>query len=739
MKQRGDTRNVELQGVESVSNFSIKTAAKAFRILSDGLYTNKVQAVLRELGCNARDAQVENGNGDEPFSVKLPNRLDPEFRVRDYGTGLSREAVQSLYTTYFESTKSDSNDYVGAMGLGSKSPFSYTDSFTVTSWFDGERHDFVCFIGADGAPSVTHAATVESDEPTGLEIKFSCKPSDFASFTEEAKRVFSWFEVKPKITGGGIDPEMLEIDVLDDGDRWLAVKNNGLRGQFAARMGGVVYPIDIHEISRFSRNSAEPMPEVFDTVTDQERFVNFCDSLRNYGSDRILVLEFDLGDVDVAASREALSMDETTKRNTVARAQIAMREIGDRLEDYINLARSPASYLMLKAAVQDSLGYGQSEEFPELGALRCVSHSVDWTYQGYIPDRFTRRRRNDPGKFFDHGQWGSGCYGMGNNMRWNRITGVLNTWSSSKLKIFYDDTELSVNSAKKRVKAQLTDDIATGKTKRYGAQYIYAPDKSYLREYFGGAEGIPISSIDPSLGVSTNVATVIPPECLYRMSVADAESVHPYSLDRDSWDPVDVDLFAPKSPVMAVRIAAWKPRDGKLSLKQLGKACRLMGIKYIYAYTHRFAKRAESDNRFKDLSAAVEQWIKDEFDINDVKQEKTAGIVSDWLSDRNIPAQVGREGLLPQTVGKMREYRVKPSSSRRVRVDLAGSLDLYDKTVDFVEKVNAELEDAMDKDLAEYGPVTREFIREPMTARRARIEWDQIIAQAKMEQELRAR
>src|SRR5208282_3082230 len=95
--------------------------------------------------CNAWDAHVMAGKGDLSFEIHLPTDFEPVFRITDYGTGLSHEDVMNLYCTYFATNKNDSNDVVGAMGLGSESPFCYTQSqddsqgFTVVSRFQGVK------------------------------------------------------------------------------------------------------------------------------------------------------------------------------------------------------------------------------------------------------------------------------------------------------------------------------------------------------------------------------------------------------------------------------------------------------------------------------------------------------------------------------------------------------------------------------------------------------------------------
>ena len=124
---------IESAGAKSSSRFSIEASQQAFAVLSSTIYEDKIKAPIRELSTNAYDAHVEAGCPDKPFEVHLPNAIDPEFRVRDYGVSMSHEDVMSLYTTYFGSNKRNSNSLNGCLGLGSKSPFAYTNQFWVTA------------------------------------------------------------------------------------------------------------------------------------------------------------------------------------------------------------------------------------------------------------------------------------------------------------------------------------------------------------------------------------------------------------------------------------------------------------------------------------------------------------------------------------------------------------------------------------------------------------------------------
>lgn len=173
--------NCNIQG----NTFSIKASPIAFDILSSKLYSNPTLAVVRELLTNAYDSQLAASNPDKAITVMFPTPLDNEFSIRDFGTGLSKEDVMTLYTTFFGSTKSDSNDFTGGFGLGSKTPFAYTSSFTVTSFFNGTKYVFLA-TKKDGYPSILPIGEEPTDEPNGLFIRIPVNRDMPNRFYEEA-------------------------------------------------------------------------------------------------------------------------------------------------------------------------------------------------------------------------------------------------------------------------------------------------------------------------------------------------------------------------------------------------------------------------------------------------------------------------------------------------------------------------------------------------------------------------
>lgn len=265
--------------------FTINATGKAFRTLIDGLYSNKVRAVIRELCSNAQDSHIEAGQ-DRPFTVAIPTNLDPTFRVRDYGTSLSHDDVMGLYTSLFSSTRDDTNEATGMLGLGSKSPFAYTDSFCVTAYMDGVKRLYLAHLGQDGVPSLTHVSSDPCDEPQGLEVSFAVKRGDHYSFQDEMQYVAMGYTTLPEVLG-------MQIHIPEArmrGENWAIFPSDfraGLHGRTFVRQGSVLYPCDME---------FPDVPYPWVTVT-----------------------EIPIGTAEVAASREALAYDERTR--------LAIREI----------------------------------------------------------------------------------------------------------------------------------------------------------------------------------------------------------------------------------------------------------------------------------------------------------------------------------------------------------------------------------------------------------------------------
>jgi DNA topoisomerase VI subunit B len=86
-------------------------------ILRNKMYSDPIGSVVREITSNALDSHVVAGKADIPIRIELPTILCSEYRVIDYGLGMSPETVNEVFRNYGASTKRGSNDQIGGFGL----------------------------------------------------------------------------------------------------------------------------------------------------------------------------------------------------------------------------------------------------------------------------------------------------------------------------------------------------------------------------------------------------------------------------------------------------------------------------------------------------------------------------------------------------------------------------------------------------------------------------------------------
>lgn len=169
---------------------SISLNPVILHILSRDLYQNHIESPFREILINAVDAHTEAGV-TRPVDIHLPTMWDETFFIRDYGSGLSHERFMEIYLDYGNSDRRDSNEVHGGLGLGTKSPLAYTNSFTVTSWHGGHERMYMVYYNEDNIPCVDLVSDTDSkDVNTGLKVQFTAtNPQDWSQFHKAAKEV----------------------------------------------------------------------------------------------------------------------------------------------------------------------------------------------------------------------------------------------------------------------------------------------------------------------------------------------------------------------------------------------------------------------------------------------------------------------------------------------------------------------------------------------------------------------
>lgn len=88
------------------------------------LYADRRLAVAREYVSNAVDATRAAGGAD-PVEVTTPTLIEPSLIVTDRGTGMSLAEVEATFLAFAASSKRDSNEMVGGLGVGAKSAWTW--------------------------------------------------------------------------------------------------------------------------------------------------------------------------------------------------------------------------------------------------------------------------------------------------------------------------------------------------------------------------------------------------------------------------------------------------------------------------------------------------------------------------------------------------------------------------------------------------------------------------------------
>jgi hypothetical protein len=230
--------------------------------------------------------------------------------------------MESLYTTYGASNKNDSNDFVGCLGLGSKSPFAYTKSFTTSSYYDGQKYTYIAAIDDNGVPTLNLFNVSDTDEPNGLEISFAVKQYDFTEFSQKAIRIFHYFKMKPIIEGGVIpslkDHAYSNKNIIISGDGWrvcrLANDSEHYPSTFqyidsgiVALMGNIAYPVVASQLVGEQKADQPEHIAKWNRAfgkADIDSWKSFVTEILN--QNLYLELDFGIGELEMDVSREGL-------------------------------------------------------------------------------------------------------------------------------------------------------------------------------------------------------------------------------------------------------------------------------------------------------------------------------------------------------------------------------------------------------------------------------------------------
>ncbi len=367
---------LETSGELEEQFFGVQDQGMLFDILRKKMYSNPILAICREISCNARDAHREVGKQEVPIHIHLPNHLEPYYKIKDFGPGISPDRMSNVFIKYTASTKRTDNIQTGGFGLGAKTPFSYSDTFSIITVVDGIKYNYNCFIDETKVGKLMLASETPTKEPNGTEIiipVLNKNWNEFKSWTEQACR--HW-DVRPIIKGDEITWD--KVDPLLEGKGWAIVKSKDYYNRSVKLViDGIEYPLDLDALRKYADGA-------------------LIDSAK--GS---LVMYFGVGELSLSASREQVYLDEKTQKLICARLtqiQSDVRHIvTDKLDKIENLWLANIYYNKELKSAFNSLDF--------LGTLSWKGIDLSTRYPstgcptfGFVKGKYSRKYGTDPNK-----------------------------------------------------------------------------------------------------------------------------------------------------------------------------------------------------------------------------------------------------------------------------------------------------------------------------------------------------
>ena len=266
MKIEQTTKNAAVMNTASdTMGVDASKQEKLLFMLSDKLYANKFNSIIRELASNARDSHDEAGN-PEPFVITAPTPAEPALSIEDFGMGLDYETAKRTILMFLGSTKDYDDDKtgrlasqsIGGFGIGSKSPRAYTPDYQMILRKDGVEYVVVISNNEQGLPQSNLLAETPTDKPNGVKVIVPVKTADIYRWQNEVEAYVEGTNYNcVAYIGGNKHVPPTPVASIDFGDFHLDVLNKAVPGYSEVQVsyGGVLYQMT-HEKSIYDRGLA---------------------------------------------------------------------------------------------------------------------------------------------------------------------------------------------------------------------------------------------------------------------------------------------------------------------------------------------------------------------------------------------------------------------------------------------------------------------------------------------------
>jgi hypothetical protein len=336
-KQINYDSSMVLEGHDA--NISATDMHKLWDLLQNP-YKNPIGAIVREYVSNSFDAHAEadfiknndissirneysiyNDISDEEI-LKLKTHLEVfdndavhvkiakddsgwYWSTQDFGVGLSPSRVKDVFCSYLKSTKEDSDNVIGAFGIGSKSGLSYADIVYIQTRYNGIEYQYLLRKG-EKMPRLDKISECSSTERNGTRIKIYINQSrnsydrlvlEDDRFKEECNKQLAYFD---NVYFDGCDVEN-NYKILR-GAHWIHNDSTDPFDGMHMCLGKVAYPIDWDNLS--------------------------CEKVSFP-----VALKFEIGELDIIQTREDVKYTPRTKKAILDKIEAVKEEWKKRWED----------------------------------------------------------------------------------------------------------------------------------------------------------------------------------------------------------------------------------------------------------------------------------------------------------------------------------------------------------------------------------------------------------------------
>lgn len=212
-------------------------------------YRDPISSLIREYTSNAFDSHVEAGVTTPVYVAINEDESGWFWACEDFGVGISPDRAKNIFMKYLSSTKEETNNQIGAFGMGSKSGLGYTDVVHIRTRFDGTEYKYMLHKTSD-APTLSLVSTSETDKRNGTQIKIYLKDtySEKKSFIDKTKIQLAYFD--NVVYGGELDSMNGNFVIYDQ--EHFCFNPNTFRNQAHILIGNVCYPINWEVIDKDS-------------------------------------------------------------------------------------------------------------------------------------------------------------------------------------------------------------------------------------------------------------------------------------------------------------------------------------------------------------------------------------------------------------------------------------------------------------------------------------------------------